>query len=341
MPRQDFFAFCTSLRPIELKAIGALSRVEHRGAAETIYKTGDAADTLYIINRGVVELLENPKAPSGTGRFLSRGDVLGEVEALTEQPRRQTAQTCEAVSLQLFRRDDFPELLQRVPSFFRFLCNELASRLAETQLAPAAPDRALELSGSLANFDLITIYQTIVNSSQTGELSIRNSGGEVISTFYFDAGQPRFGRFEHLTGEEAFWQLFLAEGMPGTFSFSSSPKPTDEQPASARITRGASDMLIHALQWRDEFETLKSELADGEAILERSKPQLVAEQVVGAALRPLAEQIWRLSDKRRLPLRSLYARFEVSQIKIYQAVAALVHSGHFTLSSAELADRVA
>ena len=29
MAQRDFFAYCTSLRPIELKAIGALSQVKH------------------------------------------------------------------------------------------------------------------------------------------------------------------------------------------------------------------------------------------------------------------------------------------------------------------------
>ena len=340
MRKQDFFAFCTTLKPIELKAIGALSRVVHRGASEMIYKTGDSGDTLYIINRGVVEIVEDAPAVAGAGRYLSRGDVLGEVEALTEQPRRNSARTCEDVSLQAFRREDFPELLQRVPTFFRFLCNELACRLAEARVMAAAPAQRLELSGSLANFDLITIYQTIVNSSQTGELSIRNDAGDVISTFYFDSGQPRFGRFDHLTGEEAFWQLFLSEEIPGTFSFSSGTE-CQELPGAAQISRAAGDMLIHALQWRDEFATLKCDLADGAAIVERHKTHLVAEQVAAASLRPLVEQIWRLSDKRRLPLRSLYPRLHVCEVRIYQAVTALVRSGHFTLSSDELADKVA
>lgn len=341
MPKQDFFAFCTSLKPIELKAIGALSRVEHLGAAETIYLAGDPGETLYIINRGVVELVDVAANRIGTGTFLSRGDVLGEVEAFTDQPRRHGARACEPVSVQSFRREDFPELLQRVPSFFRFLCGEFASRLAEAPATAPASVQALQLSGKLANFDLITIYQTIVNSAQTGELSIRSDAGELISTFYFQAGQPRFAQFEHLIGEEAFWQLFLAEELPGSFSFSAGAVDDQRAADEPQLTRAPSDMLIHALQWRDEFATLKCELPDRTAVLERRKPHLEAEQVCSAALRPVVEQIWRFSDKRRVPLRSLYPRFEVCELKIYQAVMALVRSGHFSLSTAELADKVA
>ena len=340
MPKQDFFAFCTSLKPIELKALGGLSRVEHLGAAETIYSPGEPGHTLYIINRGVVELVEDETNRGGIGTYLSRGDVFGEVEALTDRARRHHARSCEPVSLQSFKRDDFPELLQRIPSFFRFLCNQLANRLAENSAA-AGSLQSLQLSGTLANFDLVTIYQTIVNSSQTGELSIRTDSGEVTSKFYFDAGQPRSGQFEHLRGEEAFWQLFLTDGIPGTFSFSSGAANQAEQPEAAEITRAAGDMLIHALQWRDEFEALKGEMFEGAALLERRKPHLSADQVGSAALRPLVEQIWRFSDKRRVPLRSLYPRFEVCELRIYQAVAALVRSGHLALAPSELADKVA
>ena len=60
---QDFFAYCTSLRLLELKAIGELSRVRHLGEGEVIYSTGDPGNCLYIINRGVVEVDPRPLAP--------------------------------------------------------------------------------------------------------------------------------------------------------------------------------------------------------------------------------------------------------------------------------------
>src|SRR4051794_23598031 len=70
---QDFFAYCTSLRLLELKAIGELSRVRHLGEGETIYSTGDAGDCLYIINRGVVEVIQPSTQNSAPAGYLSRG----------------------------------------------------------------------------------------------------------------------------------------------------------------------------------------------------------------------------------------------------------------------------
>ena len=37
--------------------------------------------------------------------------------------------TCEEVSLRCFRRENFAELVKRVPSFFLFLAEQLADRL--------------------------------------------------------------------------------------------------------------------------------------------------------------------------------------------------------------------
>ncbi len=341
MPKQDFFAFCTSLKPVELKAIGTLSHVEHLAAADTIYRAGEAGEKLYIVNRGVVEIVDDAAQSGGCGTYLSRGDILGEVEAFTGQPRRHGARACEAVSLQCFEAKNFPELLERVPSFFRFLCDHLAGRLADAPLAAPAPVECLELSGSLANFDLVTIYQTIVNSAQSGELSIRSDAGDLVSTFYFESGQPLTGTFDHLIGEEAFWQLFLAEEMRGAFSFSAAARPSGAAADLPPLDRPPGEMLIHALQRRDEFHMLARELPDRGALLERQKPHFAAEQIGAPALLPVIEQIWRFADKRRVTLRSLYPRFDVCELKIYQAVLALVRSGHFTLSSNAAAEKVA
>ncbi len=96
----------------------------------------------------------------------------------------------------------------------------MANRLFQARELTHSPNNSLELTGSLANFDIVTIYQTIIQSMQTGLLTIADEDGETISTFYFEKGAPRWGRFEHLSGEEAFWQLFLHEHRSGTFSFS-------------------------------------------------------------------------------------------------------------------------
>ena len=90
MPAGDFFAFCTSLQPLELKALGALSQVRHIPEKETVYSPGDMGDTLYILNRGVIEMVQDDAKRELAATYLSRGDVFGDLEALTHVPRRHT-----------------------------------------------------------------------------------------------------------------------------------------------------------------------------------------------------------------------------------------------------------
>jgi CRP-like cAMP-binding protein len=338
---QDFFAFCTGLRLLELKAIGELSRVRHFGEGETIYSTGDPGDALFIINRGVVEIIQPSAEKSAPAAYLSRGDILGEVETLSGLPRKHIARTCEPVSLQCFLRKDFPEMIRRVPSFFHFLSSQLALRLAQARDLALTQSHCLELSGNLANFDLITVYQTIANSSQTGQLRISNPNSELISAFFFEQGQPRGGQFEHLTGEEAFWQLFVNEQLVGTFTFSAGGLPEKDWIQSERITKNASEMLINALQGRDEFVELKQRFADRTATLQRNKANLVWPAGAAPELQPAAEQIWEFAANRTVTLAGLYQHCAFCELKIYQVVDELIQSGQLVWSHEAANQKVA
>lgn len=339
MPAQDFFTFCTSLLPIELKALGALSEARHIPEGETIYTVGEPAVTLYIINRGVIEMVHEPAIGAAPATYLSRGDIFGDLEVLTGRPRQQRAHTREAASLRCFRRQDFPELQRRVPSFFRYLCEQLANRLVDIRNAAISQSHCLELTGSLTKFDLVAIFQTITHSSQTGELSILSENGETIAAFYFESGQPLGGRFRHLSGEEAFWQLFLADDLHGTFSFASGEQ-TQKPPQDQLIARKADDMLITAIQSRDEFQPLKSAMPSS-AILELQKPAFRLEMSEDANSQALMEQIWRRCAEETTSLGDLSAHFSVCELKIYRAVQELVRTGHLALSAAEEAQKVA
>ena len=342
MQHRDFFAFCTSLKPVERRAIGELSYVRRAVAGEAIYRPGAAADTLYIINLGVIEMV--PAETTGNSApttYLSRGDIFGDLEVFTAVPRRHLARARDVVSLQSFEARDFPELMERVPTFFRYLAEQLARRLVQAGDAASAQSRCLQLSGSLANFDLVTVYQTIVNSAQTGELSIRGADGELVCTFFFEGGNPRCGQFQHLTGEEAFWQLFLDERSRGSFSFAAGATGISHSTDGDRITRHPGDMLINALQLRDELHVLKDEMPDASAVVRRRKSTFVGDEFQPKALRVPAEQIWQRCERGEIPLSALYKQLAVSELTIYRAVRELTRSGHVEVASAELPKKVA
>ncbi|MCA1658003.1 MAG: cyclic nucleotide-binding domain-containing protein [Verrucomicrobiaceae bacterium] len=341
MPDRDFFGFCTSLKRLELKAIGELSRVRHLVDGETLYSTGDLAHTIFIINRGAVEVVQPSTKKSAGATYLSRGDIVGDVETLTNLPRKHLVRACEPVSLQCFERKDFAELIRRVPSFFEYLSEQLAFRLSQANDLALAQSHCLELSGSLSNFDLITIYQTITNSSQTGELRIWDDESELISAFFFEKGQPRWGQFEHLTGEEAFWQLFVDEKFTGKFSFSAGKLPAKDWIQSERIARNAGEMLINALQGRDEFDQLKQQMPDGATALHRSKANFSWPIAASPELQPVAKHIWELTAQSPLTISALFRQCSVCELKVYQVVDELIQSRHFVWSEAAANEKVA
>jgi len=338
---RDFFGFCTTLKPLELKAIGELSQVRHLKEGEIVYSPGDPGDALYIINRGVVEVVKNNTSQALAETYLSRGDIFGDVGALTELPRKHLVRTREPASLQCFPRKNFAELVGRVPSFFQYLSQRLAFRLSQARDLELAQSHGLELSGSLSNFDLITIYQTIVNSAQTGELRIANENSKLISVFYFEKGHPRCGQFEHLTGEEAFSQLFLSEALPGTFSFSSGDRPIRAGMQSEEINRNPEEMLINALQGRDELNELKRRMSQGMATLHQRKTNLAWPARASVNLRPVAEQIWEFACSGPVTLSSLFRQCAFCELKIYEVVDELVKSQHFHLTAVGAIEQVA
>jgi len=332
MAHRNFFVFCKSLQLLELRAIGALSRVKHFGENEIVYAAGQEGDELFIISRGAVELFAQDSWPFGA-HVLSRGDVFGERGALMRLPRDHSARAREALSVQCFRRSDFPELLQRVPSLFLFFAENLADLLFQARQLIRAPNNSLEFTGSLSNFDIVTIYQTIIQSMQTGLLTIADEDGETISTFYFEKGRPRWGRFQHLSGEEAFWQLFLHEHRSGTFSFSNESQVAADWGEGIALKRQADEILINAIHMRDQFEDLRKRMGDTSMRLKRQKLNLVWESPELQELRPVAEEIWQLAYNEALTLAELHDRSAHCDWKIYETVDQLVRAGLFELSA--------
>ncbi len=333
MAQRDFFAFCKSLRLVELKAIGSLSRVKHFEEGAVVYAAEEDGSELFIVTRGAVELLAQNARPGTPTMMLSRGDIFGEIGALMDLPRNRTARACAALSVQCFRRSDFPELIQRVPSFFLFLSEKLANRLFQARELTHSPNNSLELTGSLANFDIVTIYQTIIQSMQTGLLTIADEDGETISTFYFEKGTPRWGRFQHLSGEEAFWQLFLHEHRSGSFSFSNETQVGADWGENSALTGQPDEVLINAIRMRDQLDHLRKRMHDRSQRLKRQKLNLAWANPDLQDLRAVAEEIWQLAYNDELTLGELHCRSGYCDWKIYRTVDEMVRAGLFSLGA--------
>ena len=103
----------------------------------------------------------------------------------------------------------------------------------------------------------------------------------------------------HASGQLSYcsrWgYLGVNEHLVGTFTFAADELPEKDWIQSARITKNASEMLINALQGRDEFAELKQRLGNNKATLQPSKSHLVWPAAAAPELEPVAVQIWQFA----------------------------------------------
>jgi hypothetical protein len=107
------------------------------------------------------------------------------------------------------------------------------------------------------------------------------------------------------------------------------------------ITRNPEEMLINALQGRDELNELRPRLFHGAATLHRMKPHLIWPASAPSDLRQIAQQIWESVSREGVMLSSLFQLCSCSELKIYRVVDELVTSQQLDLSPVEAGQKVA
>lgn len=99
-------------------------------AGEVIFSEGDAGDTAYIVDNGVVRVSRlSPYGEELTLAHLARGDLFGELALVDESPRSATVTAvteCEVITL---RRDVFLQQLYSEPQRIRELLKVFSQRL--------------------------------------------------------------------------------------------------------------------------------------------------------------------------------------------------------------------
>src|SRR5512134_729225 len=114
-------------------------------AGEWLVREGDAADSLYLIRSGRLEVVvEGP--PETVIRVLRRGEVLGELALLTEQVRSASVRARRDSELLELGRKQFEELISDAPGFALGLTRAMGAQLAVSR----TPAMAAEPPGTIA-----------------------------------------------------------------------------------------------------------------------------------------------------------------------------------------------
>lgn len=130
---------------LDEQALGDVDRRFHeRGytAGETIYYSGDAAQTLYVVATGRVKLLQHALRQDVLLDFVAPGEMFGTLPLMGDRIYTETAQAHTDCCLLEIYTDDFQTILDEQPSVARALLSLVSHRLM------AARDTIRQLSAS-------------------------------------------------------------------------------------------------------------------------------------------------------------------------------------------------
>lgn len=255
-----------------LKAVLLQGRILELGPGELLFRQGEEGDRLYIVKRGVLEVL----ASRGDGAeqvpvaYLGTGEVLGELALLTGSPRSATVRAPERAELFTLEKAVFLDLMQTLPAFSRDLCVVLAKRLEATTLK-VPRGSVKQLQGNLRFFDLATVIQTLIGAQQTGSLVVTQEEGQKVAELFFFKGNIARARVKHLTGDDAVYQLFQ-QPLEGEFSFTG--RSIEEADVHPDITLPAISLLMESVRLQDELPLLQARIPDPKRVFRQKAAQL-------------------------------------------------------------------
>lgn len=92
---------------------------------EILFRAGDPADALYVIQRGIVDVIAASGVVIAT---LGEGDFFGEMALLDHAPRNATVRATDYCDLFVLEREAFDLVLERHPDFARYIQATAAAR---------------------------------------------------------------------------------------------------------------------------------------------------------------------------------------------------------------------
>jgi len=314
----NFFTLVESLNPILRRRIEDACTSMKMGAGEFIYQQGDPADAVFFVVWGVVEAVTfSPDGKlSRCVAQMSTGEFFGDLAVFTDNPRFAAVRTREPSEVLRIEKSAFMNLLKTVPDLGLFFSRNLARRLHSTSTEAHLSVYAIDLTGNLQRFDLLTIVQAITGMGHTGELHLNNSANQLLGSFFFRQGRVEHARFGHLFGLEAIWQGFIESTSEGTFNFKSVEAPTTPFPQENKIDMESTSLLLEGVGKRDTFQGMPETLRHMDGRLARLAPEL---DWKNPDTQVVAKEIWGLIVEPQ-PLLTIWKKLNYSAITVLEVV---------------------
>ena len=241
------------------------------GTGELIVKKGDPGDSLFVVKSGVVEV-SSPTESAPPLAYLGRGDTFGEMALLTGSERSADVRVPQHAELLVIDQALFEDLMTNHPGFASQIAKMLAARLVSVLEDLPEHSSKKELQGDLKFFDLATVVQTLISSSQTGVMTL-SVGKDQVAQLYFQNGNIYRAHYAHRRGDEAVHHLFQA--LPDAeFLFESKGAEAVADGPDPGITVPAMALMMDSVRLQDELKMLLDDLPAETAVLKRNKDAL-------------------------------------------------------------------
>jgi CRP-like cAMP-binding protein len=122
----------SSLSEDEAAFLLAVGKRRAVAAGEELLASGSPGDQLFIVLDGTIQVLMPSQDGDVFVERFQRGDMLGEIAVLDEQPRTAAGRAASPSTLLVIQRDDFHAFLDRFPHYRQRLISILVRRLRRT-----------------------------------------------------------------------------------------------------------------------------------------------------------------------------------------------------------------
>ncbi len=148
-------------------------------AGEWIMREGEAADSMYIVRSGRVDVVDEGP-PEMLIRVLRRGDILGELALLREGTRSASVRARRDAELLELGRRQFEALIQEAPSFALGLTRAMGAQLAASRspVVAATPPRTVAVVGLDGAVDVSAVAEMLADALETHGSVARLHAGE-------------------------------------------------------------------------------------------------------------------------------------------------------------------
>jgi NTE family protein len=242
-------------------------------AGEWVMREGEAADSLFIVRSGRVEVIaEGP--PEALVRVLRRGDVLGELALLRAGIRSASVRARRHSELLELGREAFEGLIQKAPSFALGLTRAMGAQLAASRMpvAAATPPRTIAVVGLDEQAPAAEVAEELADALSMYGSVARLAGGEVSAIDQAERDAERVVLRCEPTPEHGWTHLCVAEAHLVVAVSSGSPSPPWREHASALqgcellvFAPAIAEGVLEALQPR-EAQVVADRAQRGEAV---------------------------------------------------------------------------